>query len=56
MVHGKKDEEYTGLVYYNTFWYYVKEGKLDWSYTGEIENESGRWFVQNGVVVKNLGS
>ncbi|MCI8821372.1 MAG: hypothetical protein HFI15_02440 [Lachnospiraceae bacterium] len=31
-------------------WWYVRNGTVDWEYTGLAQNEHGWWYVQNGAV------
>ena len=31
-------------------WYYYKDGKIDYSYTGLAQNAKGWWWIQNGKV------
>ena len=41
--------EFTNLVYYYGTWYYVRNGKIDWNYTGNVKYD-GRWYrVVKGV-------
>ncbi len=39
----------TSLVKHaNGNWYYVKNGKIDWSYTGLVERNGNLYYVQKG--------
>ena len=39
---------YTHLYYYT--WYYVKDGVLDWSYTGLTKYYGTCYYVENGIL------
>jgi len=45
-------ENYTGVVKKDGTddWYYVKDGKVDFSYTGYADNMYGTWYVKDGKV------
>ena len=34
----------------NGTWVYVRNGKVDFGYTGFVKNENGWWYVENGVI------
>ena len=52
MQNGKLNWNYSNLVKYNGGWYYVKNGKIDWSCTTLAQvNNSGAWYyVKNGKI------
>ncbi len=37
-------------------WWYVKDGRLDKTYTGFAENSNGWWYIENGKVTFNKNS
>ena len=37
----------------NGTWVYVRNGKVDFGYTGFVKNENGWWYVENGQVTYN---
>lgn len=41
----------TCLVYYNGQWYYVRNSKIDWSYTGAVKHvDNLYYYVKNGMI------
>lgn len=49
--NGKRNANYTGLVYYGKDWYYVENGVLNWNYTGFTEYYGTTYCVTNGMLV-----
>lgn len=47
-----KVDSYTGVLQEPTSgtWYYVKDGKVDLTYTGFASNSEGEWYIKDGVV------
>lgn len=45
-------EDYTGVVKKDGTdeWYYVKDGKVDFTYTGYADNMYGTWYIKDGKV------
>ena len=44
--------DYTGVApneYQGGSWWYVKNGYLDWNYTGWANNDLGRWWISKGA-------
>jgi len=42
------------LVKYNTRWYYVKNGRVDFKYTGNVTYKGSVYYVKNGVMQKKV--
>ena len=43
-------DNYYALALQNGNWYYIRDGKLDWSYTGlDTAKDNKVYFYQNGV-------
>ena len=45
-------DSYTGVLQEPTSgtWYYVKDGKVDLTYTGFASNSEGEWYIKDGMV------
>ena len=44
------EANYTGLLYRDHVWYYVRNGETDYNFVGIAQNSRGFWFVRNGKV------
>ena len=57
---GKIDIKYTGFVSYENNWWYVRNGKVDTSFTsvekGTVNGKTGWWRIENGKVNLNCNS
>ena len=47
--NGQLDKE-TSLARNRHGWWYVKEGKIDFTYQGLVKNDKGIWYVSNGRI------
>ncbi len=54
----KVQTSYTGVLNaaYNGGWWYVKNGAVDFTYTGFSSNSNGKWYVEGGKVTFNTNS
>lgn len=41
---------YTGMIYWDNQWRYMKNDAIDWNYTGMANNEYGWFYFKNGVL------
>lgn len=44
------EANYTGILYKDHVWYYVKNGQPDYRFVGIAQNNYGFWFIRNGRV------
>ena len=44
----------TNVVKKGSTWYYVKNGKVDFTYTGPASNKKGWWYIENGKLNFNF--
>ena len=49
--NGCAIKDFNGLVKNGSQWFYVKNGTIDWSYSGFVKHTDGNWYyVKNSVV------
>lgn len=44
------EANYTGILYKDHVWYYIKNGQPDYQFVGIAQNNYGFWFIRNGRV------